>query len=215
MCNLFLQDKKYFLKIITFIFWFSLMPKKNLFLIWSLVVLLVVAFVMVSQWRLLISASGNIMLWVWDIFSSENSQQIFDPYSYSHFQHGLFFYFFFRFVFSIIFGKKLHYYELFLLAVMAEWVREIAENSQYVIDLYRNNTSALWYTGDTVLNSLFDIFACLLWAIFAHKVWWKWTLFVFFLIEISMVILLRDSLLLNVLMLTYPIEAVKNWQLGL
>lgn len=191
------------------------MSKKTLFIVWSLISIIFVILVMNYEWRLRISASWNIMFWVADIFSSENSQQMFDPYSFSHFQHWLVFFFFFRYIAAKIFNKKLDYYQLFLLAIMAEWLREISENSQYIINLYRNNTSALWYSGDTILNSVFDIFSCLLWAIFAHKVWWKWTLLTFFLIEIVMIVTLRDSLLLNVLMLSYPIEAVKNWQMGL
>jgi uncharacterized protein DUF2585 len=34
------------------------------------------------------------------------------------------------------------------------------------------------------------------------------------LLEISLTLLIRDSLLLNVVMLVHPIEAVRTWQLG-
>jgi len=33
-------------------------------------------------------------------------------------------------------------------------------------------------------------------------------------VEVAMLIVYRDNLLLNVIMLAHPFEALKNWQLG-
>lgn len=189
------------------------MSKRNLCIIGWVLSIIIVIIVMLYEGRLPTSASWNIMFWVSDTFSGENSQQMFDPYSFSHFQHGLFFFFFFSFLWSNLLKKKFHYYELFLLAIIAEWLREVAENSQYIINLYRSNTAALGYEGDTILNSVFDIISCLIGAIVAHRIRFKKSVILFFIIEITMILILKDSLLLNVIMLVYPLESIKEFQL--
>ena len=56
--------------------------------------------------------------------------------------------------------------------------------------------------------------SCILGALIAQRLGARLTLALFVLIEIVMILAIRDSLLLNVLMLVYPVEAVKQWQLG-
>ena len=41
---------------------------------------------------------------------------------------------------------------------------------------------------------------------------WKWTLAVLVVFELIALWAIRDNLALNVLMLSFPIEAVKEWQ---
>ena len=48
----------------------------------------------------------------------------------------------------------------------------------------------------------------------AGGIGWRWSLAVFVGIEGAMLAWIRDSLLLNVLMLFHPVEAVKQWQMA-
>ena len=82
------------------------------------------------------------------------------------------------------------------LAVEALW--EVVENSEFVVRRYREETAALGYHGDKILNSLADILVC---GLGFHR-----TFALFVVMEIALAIWIRDSLLLNVLMLIYPID---------
>jgi hypothetical protein len=97
-------------------------------------------------------------------------------------------------------------------AIEATW--EVIENTPFVINRYREATAALGYTGDSVVNSLGDVLACVVGFAIAGKIGLRWTIVVFVVIEAAMVVTIRDSLLLNVLMLFWPLEAVKQWQMA-
>ncbi len=83
-----------------------------------------------------------------------------------------------------------------------------------VIDRYRDATAALGYTGDSILNSLGDLLSCAIGFLLARHLGWRATWVLFFSIEMTMILTIRDSLLLNVLMLVYPLEFIRSWQLG-
>jgi hypothetical protein len=97
--------------------------------------------------------------------------------------------------------------------VILEAAWEIAENTNAVIDRYRSATASLDYLGDSVLNSVSDIVAMMvgygLAAVF--PVW----LSVVTVLALELVCLwvIRDNLVLNVIMLLHPVEAIKAWQL--
>ena len=93
-----------------------------------------------------------------------------------------------------------------------EAVWEVLENSEFVIRRYREQTAALGYHGDTIVNSLDDILVCGLGFVVAHRLGFRRTFALFVLTEVTMALWIRDNLTLNVLMLIYPIEAVKEWQ---
>ncbi len=46
------------------------------------------------------------------------------------------------------------------IAVSMKAVWEVVENSQFIIQRYREETAALGYQGDTIVNSLADILLC-------------------------------------------------------
>jgi len=98
------------------------------------------------------------------------------------------------------------------LAVSIEAVWEVLENSEFVIRRYREQTAALGYHGDTIVNSLSDILVCGLGFVVAHHLGFRRTFALFVLTEVTLALWIRDNLTLNVLMLIYPIEAVKEWQ---
>ena len=98
------------------------------------------------------------------------------------------------------------------LALEALW--EILENTNAVIDRYREATAALSYQGDTVVSSLGDMVCCGLGLLIARKLGWLRSLPIFIATEIVLLFWIRDSLILEIIMLIHPIDAIKGWQLA-
>lgn len=167
------------------------------------------AFVLRAQGRLWICECGRVLLWVADAWSADTSQHLADPYSLTHVLHGVAF----CGALALLF-PRLEASRRFLLAVLAEAIWEVIENTNYVIDRYREATAALGYTGDTVVNSVGDIAACALGFLIARALGLWRSVVLFVAVEIILVLWIRDSLLLNILMLFYPLDSVKRWQTG-
>lgn len=100
------------------------------------------------------------------------------------------------------------------IAVGMEAVWEVFENSTYVIQRYRDATASLGYQGDTVFNSMGDIVCCGVGLIVARRLGWLRSLPVFIATEIILLFWIRDSLILEIIMLVHPFSAIKQWQLG-
>ena len=143
--------------------------------------------------------------------SSENSQHLADWYSMSHIIHGFIF-------FGI--GHLLHkrFPKLFPLGVivglsiLVEGAWEVLENSPLIIDRYREATISYGYEGDSIINSMADIAWMIVGFFLASRLPWKATLAIAVIFELFTGYMIRDNLALNILMLTVPIEAVKDWQ---
>ena len=161
------------------------------------------------QGRLWSCACGRVLLWSGDAWSADNSQHLFDPYSFTHILHG----FLFCGLLSWLLPRVPWVWRL-ALAISIEAVWEVFENSAFVINRYRETTLALGYTGDTVINSFGDMVACGLGFMLARRLGLRRALLIFLLTEIALVIWIRDSLLLEILMLIYPVEAIKAWQMS-
>lgn len=99
------------------------------------------------------------------------------------------------------------------LAVALEAAWELVENSGFVIERYRA-TAALGYSGDTIVNSLGDITVCGLGVALARLLGVRRAAVLFAVVEVTLLVWIRDSLLLNVLTLLYPNALVRGWQLG-
>ena len=167
------------------------------------------AFQLGRQGRLWLCECGRVLVWAGDAWSSDNSQHLFDPYSFTHALHG----FVFCGLLAWAWPRAAWQWRL-ALAVSIEALWEIVENSAFVIRRYREATLALGYQGDTVINSAGDICACALGFLLARSLGLRRALVVFALVEIVLLIWIRDSLLLNVLMLLYPLDAIKAWQMN-
>lgn len=102
----------------------------------------------------------------------------------------------------------------FCLALSLEALWEVVENTDIIIGRYRGVTAAIGYHGDTIVNSLGDIFAFGAGFMLARRLGFRRSAAVFVAIETMLLICVKDGLILNVIMLLCPIEAVRNWQMG-
>lgn len=139
----------------------------------------------------------------------EHSRHLLDWYTLSHIVHGFIFYLvlwlFFR-------DWPLENRALAALVLEAAW--EVIENTPWVINRYRDVTVSGDYVGDTVINSLVDLLAMLVgfWIASRIPVWLTVALAVA--AELAALVAVRDNLTLNVLMLLWPVEAIRVWQAG-
>ena len=170
-------------------------------------VLVVATYQLRSQGRLWWCSCDYLLLWSGNPWSSDNSQHLLDPYSFTHVLHG----FLFCGLIALIAPRLRRAWQLWL-AISLEAVWEVVENSRFVIDRYREETAALGYQGDTIVNSLADILLCGVGFVLARRLGFRRTAALFVLTEAALAIWIRDNLSLNVLMLIYPMEAVKEWQ---
>ena len=152
---------------------------------------------------------GDLVPWSWDIWSAHNSQHFIDPYSFTHLLHGIVEFW----LIGLLFRKVPVVWRM-LIAVAIEGSWEIAENSSFVINRYREATISLDYFGDSIINSMSDICCCGLGFLIAYKIrfWWSLALFVF--VEAVLIVTIHDSLIINVIMLLYPLEPLRRWQMG-
>ncbi|WP_112830597.1 DUF2585 domain-containing protein [Rhizobium cremeum] len=165
--------------------------------------------VLLGMGRIPICECGYVKLFEPGVNTPGNSQHIADWYTPSHIIHGFLFY---LLGWAVLrrgsFGARL------TLAVIIEAAWEILENSPIIINRYRSETMAIGYTGDSVLNSAMDTVAMMLGFLFAARapVWLTVVIAIAF--ELFTGWLIRDNLTLNVLMLVWPLDAVRAWQGG-
>lgn len=178
---------------------------------WLVVALIVTASVceLRRQGRLWWCACGGLNPWSGDIWSVHNSQHLFDPYSFTHILHGV-----------LLCGlvawacPKLSTSWRLCMAVAVEALWEVFENTDVVIERYRLVTLAVGYKGDTILNSLGDIFAAAVGFLVAQRIGIRGSIGLLVATEAVLIFWIRDGLLLNVVMLLCPSDAIRAWQMG-
>ena len=171
-------------------------------------VVLVMIVLLRVQGRLLLCACGQFEIWTSDTCSSNNSQQLFDPYSLTHLLHGFLFFWLIALAF-----RQLTRERQLLLALLLEAAWEVFENSSFVIERYRTATAALGYQGDTIVNSFGDLVFALAGFLVAQQLGIRRSLIVFVLVELVLILWIHDSLMVQILMLVRPVETIKWWQM--
>ncbi|KZY39078.1 hypothetical protein A3731_13550 [Roseovarius sp. HI0049] len=164
------------------------------------------AVILLGLGRAAVCPCGYVDLWG-TIGTEEANQQVLDWYAPSHLLHGLLFY-----AALWLVARRMPVGWKLVIATVVECAWEIVENTDAMIQRYRDSTVSSDYMGDSVLNSVSDIAA--MWVGFALArvvpVWVSVVVVVGF--EVLTAIVIRDGLALNVLMLHWPLEAVKEWQ---
>lgn len=160
--------------------------------------------------RIWICQCGYVKFWHSQTMSAENSQHISDWYSFSHIIHGMVFYG----LFHLVGRGKWSLGLCLVLAICVEGIWEIIENTPLVINRYREGTASPMYYGDSILNSVCDMLYCA-GGFFVARYLPVWaTVLLIVLMEVGVAFMIRDNLTLNIIMLLFPIEAIKRWQMG-
>ena len=144
--------------------------------------------------------AGDLWPWTWDVWSRHCSQHLVDPYTLSHLQHGIGLYL----LLTRSGAARLTPDMRLLLVALVEAAWEITENTNWMIERYRTTTISLDYYGDSILNSLCDYLACVAGVLLAVRLPWQISLGLFVALEVLCICWIRDSLLLNILMLALP-----------
>lgn len=188
-------------------------PGRNAVLALTALMVLAMAVALFAMGRIPICACGTVKLWHGVVNSGENSQHLLDWYTPSHIIHGALFYAIFILLrrwsgaaWPLAWG--------FIAALGVEILWEIVENTPTMIDRYRTATISLGYTGDSIINSVADVLSMMLGFYLAATlpVWLSVALVL--LAEIGVAYVIRDNLLLNILMLVWPMDWVRTWQQG-
>ena len=156
-----------------------------------------------------IAADGHIKLWESHPFAPTMSQELADWYSFSHIIHGFVFYGLLH-----LLAPRLPFAARLLIAMGIEVGWEIAENSPFVINAYRQQALAAGYVGDSIINSVSDTAMMAIGFLAASRLRARYVVLLAVGFELLTGVLIRDGLTLNILNFAMPIKAVHDWQAG-
>ena len=176
----------------------------------SVGIMLVTAAILAWMGHVLICKCGYVKLWHASRTDSETSQHLTDWYTYSHILHGIVLYW----LTGLIAQGRLSVAARLLIATSIEAGWEIFENTPFIINRYRTVTISRDYFGDSIVNSLADITAMILGFLVAARLPAWVTVALLIGVEITLLVLIRDNLTLNIIMLIHPTDWLRAWQAG-
>ena len=187
-------------------------PPAALFRNSLLAILAIIAVAALALWlmgRVPICKCGYVKLWEGNVQSSGNSQHVSDWYTPSHVIHGFIFY-----GLLWLFARRWSTETRLVIATFAESAWEVFENTPFIINRYREATISLDYYGDSILNAVFDILAMVFGFWLAGRLPVRATVAVAVALEFFVGWIIRDNLTLNIVMLIWPLDAIREWQMG-
>ncbi len=154
-----------------------------------------------------ICTCGYVKLWESVVLSIGNSQHLTDWFTFSHVLHGFAFY-----ALAHYFFPRQPLLVRLLMAVSIEVAWEILENTPWVINHYREQPLAEFYSGDSILNSVSDTLAAVVGFVLAWRLPTYMTITLFIVFEAFVGYQIRDNLTLNIVNLLFPFDFILNWQ---
>lgn len=142
---------------------------------------------------------GEVKVWHGAV-DTQNSQHLFDWYTFSHVGHGILF-----FLLTLGLRRRFDWARRVPLGVWLVWwvgveaMWEVFENTPEIISHYRTNPISKHYFGDSVLNSLGDTLTMGVGFVLSVRVGAVWALVGLVGMEVWTYLAIGDSLLQNVL----------------
>lgn len=152
---------------------------------------------------------GYIKVWHGAVIDAENSQHLADWYTLSHIIHGILFY-----AGLTYFFPRLSVVTRLVMALAIESGWELFENTDMVINRYREQALAQGYFGDSIVNSSGDMVSALIGFLVAWRAPMLISVALVIVLEALALYAIRDSLTLNIIQLIHPIDAIGAWQAG-
>ena len=175
--------------------------------VFAVLVIIGLAIVLAVVGQTSMCSCGTNLFWTPDAWTKHTSQHFLDPYSFTHFCHGLLFFW----VLKLALPKWDNGHR-FKLALLMEAGWEMLENSPIIIEQYRKSTASADYFGDAILNSMGDMVSCGLGFLIATQIPWWGALLAFGLIEVGLLATIRDNLTLNIITLLSEQPDIVKWQ---
>lgn len=136
---------------------------------------------------------------IWNGKDIHMSQHFIDPYSITHMLHGLILY-------NSIKQCKVKEHANILITIIIACLWEIIENTQFIINMYRQDAIHVGYYGDSAINSLGDILSSICGWHLSKKIGTQKSITTFIICECVLLVWINDNLIRNVMIIISPFQ---------